>query len=209
MSVSIPQRTCEKCQEAFPETHDFFPKNKNSKGGMLSWCKECNRAYQRKWDRAHRPYYSGSRAPNPAYYEAKRTRTSKLCKVCGVIKPLADFGSDSRRLQGIDYRCKDCIRERARLRHSKNTAPSSNQKSPGYIYIVYSIGRYKIGLSTNPQRRIGEIQSPYPVELICIIQTDDMLSLERQLHNQFDHARKHGEWFELSDADLDKIKHMT
>ena len=141
----------------------------------------------------------------------KHNRTEKCCSACGNTKPLSEFGKDKYKFDGLDHRCKNCIRERSRLRDRRDAKSDQTRPkdTPGYIYIVYSIGRYKIGLTTRPQKRIREIQSPYPVDLICIIQTNDMLSLENALHDRFDHARKHGEWFELSDEDIEEIKHMA
>ena len=212
MNTSIPQRVCTKCKFAFPETPEFFPKNKNSRCGLLTWCKNCTRVQYRVYDKAHRPNRQRSDRPNDTF-KKKHERTEKCCGVCGDTKPLNEFGKDKYKFDGLDHRCKNCIRERSRLRDRRyrdaKGDPNRQKDTPGYIYIVYSIGRYKIGLTTRPQKRIREIQSPYPVDLICIIQTDNMLSLENALHERFDHARKHGEWFELSDEDIEEIKHMA
>ncbi len=211
MITSIPQRVCTKCQNEFPETSDFFRKDKTCRRGLSPWCKECARAHQRAYEKEHRPTRPTRPSRSRETYKQKRERTEKVCSTCRVVKPLEDFSINRRGCQGYGSRCKACDRERDRWRvfHGKRRQKDGAQNSPGYIYIVYSIGRYKIGLSKQPRRRIQAIQSPYPIELICIIQTNDMLSLEIELHARFDHARKHGEWFELSDEDVEEIKHMA
>lgn len=80
----------------------------------------------------------------------------------------------------------------------------------GYVYLLKTQGVYKIGLSVNPTRRLGEIQPayPFPVELIHTIETEDMMALEADLHARFASQRLNGEWFELSPADLEYIKSL-
>ena len=83
----------------------------------------------------------------------------------------------------------------------------------GYVNIIKSSnGLYKIGLACNVQRRLREHQKAHPgekLELIRVIETDNMLWTERQLHSIFDRKRAHGEWFALNKADfryVDKIE---
>ena len=210
MITSIPQRVCTKCQNAFPETSEFFRKDKTCRRGLSPWCKPCHRTHNLAYDKAHRPNRARPDRIRETFKQ-KRERTEKPCSTCRVVKPLEDFALNRQGCQGYGSRCKVCSRERDRARgyRGRPRLDPGAYNTPGYIYIVYSIGRYKIGFSITPQKRVRQIQSPYPVDLICIIQTDDMLSLENKLHARFDHARKHGEWFELSDEDIDEIKHMA
>ncbi len=41
-------RRCNYCGQTFPRTADYFPRDKNRKGGVKSICRECNRAMHRK-----------------------------------------------------------------------------------------------------------------------------------------------------------------
>lgn len=36
---------------------------------------------------------------------------NKLCRKCGKVKPIAEFGSDAQKVDGKCWWCKDCIRE--------------------------------------------------------------------------------------------------
>lgn len=87
----------------------------------------------------------------------------------------------------------------------------NNWTKPGYIYLVKAIEpqtHYKIGRSQNPQKRIESmgVKLPYPIEVICLIETENMFELEKQLHQHFDSKRVNGEWFKLDEEDIDYIK---
>jgi AraC-like DNA-binding protein len=77
----------------------------------------------------------------------------------------------------------------------------------GYVYIYGGEGSYKIGRTTNIQRRLKELPPlPFRAELIHTIETDDAAMLETHLHRRFKAQRLNGEWFRLSDDDLTAIK---
>lgn len=60
-------------------------------------------------------------------------------------------------------------------------------------------GKVKIGFSSNPQRRIAEIQTgcPFPVEILATEPGGS--ARESQLHRRFSHLHLNGEWFVLND----------
>ncbi len=77
----------------------------------------------------------------------------------------------------------------------------------GYVYIIQDIevsGRYKIGHTTNPKRRMLNfgVRLPFAIKLVHIILTDDAARLEHCLHQRFSDCRRGGEWFELNDAQV-------
>lgn len=81
----------------------------------------------------------------------------------------------------------------------------------GYVYIVRSLDRYKIGLSSNLRtlkRRLDEMNTlnAYGIEQIMLIQTRRPESVEKKLHTQFNDRRVNGEWFELTEDDLNSIQ---
>lgn len=83
---------------------------------------------------------------------------------------------------------------------------------PGFLYLIQGRqGEYKIGLSAIPQQRIMTlgVQLPFPIEVIHLIETENMLAAERLLHDRFDAQRINGEWFALTDTDVDYIKSLT
>lgn len=74
----------------------------------------------------------------------------------------------------------------------------------GYIYLArIETGHHKIGLSIGPIERIRvfNTQMPVKVELVHTIETDDMFTAERLLHERFADKRYEGEWFNLSEND--------
>lgn len=75
----------------------------------------------------------------------------------------------------------------------------------GEVYVVRADnGLFKIGRSLNATRRVRKltVQLPYGIDLVHIIPTQDMVGLERHLHERFDAKRKRGEWFELTVEDV-------
>lgn len=80
-------------------------------------------------------------------------------------------------------------------------------KRNGYVYLINAGEFYKIGISRNVDRRITQLSTipPFDVTLVCIIETDDMLGLENKLHTMFSEKRVNGEWFTLSDEDVNYI----
>lgn len=82
----------------------------------------------------------------------------------------------------------------------------------GYVYLIQSpTGAYKIGRTTNPKDRMKtfSVKLPFEVEYVCLIQTDDMYSLEQSLHKQFATKRVNGEWFQLEPNDVEHIKRLA
>lgn len=83
---------------------------------------------------------------------------------------------------------------------------------PGYVYLAQAKGlqRFKIGRSSNPVERGAKLkrQSPVPVEVIWASYFDDCRKTEVELHDIFSSKRVHGEWFELSNEDVNKILTM-
>jgi hypothetical protein len=69
--------------------------------------------------------------------------------------------------------------------HSPKKEPRGRHPRAGYVYLVRSGLYHKIGISTSPEARIKSISSPYPVELIHSIETDDMFDLESLMHERF------------------------
>lgn len=81
----------------------------------------------------------------------------------------------------------------------------------GYVYLIRAIGtrRFKIGLTTRDvEQRFNELngsQSPYPLELITFIETDNVTETEGYLHQRYALQRRHREWFEFSNRQLREV----
>lgn len=91
-------------------------------------------------------------------------------------------------------------------------APTSEEPEQlvqtGFVYLIQSRDRYKIGLSNSAGRREYEIKTLMPdeVELLHEIETDDPSGVERYWHQRFADKRLKGEWFKLSAADVRAFK---
>lgn len=86
------------------------------------------------------------------------------------------------------------------------------RRTPGYVYLIRSSdGLYKIGRSGNPNNRMRtfKLTLPFDVEYECVIHTDDMVALEKQLHRKYTEKRIRGEWFKLSARDVKYIKGLA
>jgi hypothetical protein len=68
------------------------------------------------------------------------------------------------------------------------------------VSLVYFIqarhgGPIKVGIATNPRRRLRELQTAHAHELVIRRMTPGGLDLEQKIHKQFAHLRLRGEWF--------------
>jgi len=84
-------------------------------------------------------------------------------------------------------------------------------KAPaGYVYVIQDVGRtwlYKIGRTTNPRILNMSIeQSTSTIEVIAILSASHAPELEQKLHQRYAARRTQGEWFDLTDTDIDEIR---
>ena len=80
----------------------------------------------------------------------------------------------------------------------------------GYVYVIQDVEfsqRYKIGRTTNPERRLSEIRNLLPgdTDIVAIIDTGDAPTLEWQLHQRYADERRRGEWFALDNGQVRDI----
>lgn len=81
------------------------------------------------------------------------------------------------------------------------------------VYLIQDIsatGYCKIGLSSKLNKRLSSLKTGIPMELkvIHVIKTTNMKNVEKGLHARFAKQRKSGEWFNLSQDDVDYIKSL-
>ncbi len=77
---------------------------------------------------------------------------------------------------------------------------------PVFVYIVGPIeGHYKIGFSNDPVKRVRSFRLPIPPAIFMTFTCRCHRLLEGDLHRHFAGCRSRGEWFKLTDADLDSI----
>jgi len=84
------------------------------------------------------------------------------------------------------------------------------RRDEGYIYIVHckDSANYKIGKSTQPTYRVKSHQTscPYELELEYHISVLNMTDVEHVVHGLYESKRVRGEWYELSEDDIEQIK---
>ena len=86
------------------------------------------------------------------------------------------------------------------------------QGSEGNVYLMLNnhTGRVKIGMTKNkPEYRESTLQSEDPdVELAYYKKVQSMRKTERELHEAFKEKRYRGEWFDLTQDDIEQAKEM-
>ena len=81
------------------------------------------------------------------------------------------------------------------------------------VYLIYSsvLNLYKIGVSSNSNKRIKQLQTgcPFPIEIRSTYKTELYNKIEKSLHNKFKNKKTNenleaisGEWFELEAKDV-------
>lgn len=75
-----------------------------------------------------------------------------------------------------------------------------------YLYLIKNLTNnyVKIGVSSNPRRRLSQLQTgnDSKLDLLGIIKVEEVFQIEKILHKHFASSRIHGEWFSLSSEDL-------
>lgn len=97
--------------------------------------------------------------------------------------------------------------------NSFNSDDFLNFKTGGYFTSIYLVknnsGLYKIGVSKNPEQRIRNIstQTGQKIETIHISDLmDNGNNVESRIHHLYSDKRHLGEWFTLTNNDIDNIK---
>jgi hypothetical protein len=98
----------------------------------------------------------------------------------------------------------NAIREKARRLREKMTPKPPN---PSFIYLVLDerTGCIKIGRSKTPGARERTLQSENPAHRMLFVHPAEA-DLERQLHRHFAEYHVRGEWFRLSEEQIETIK---
>lgn len=86
------------------------------------------------------------------------------------------------------------------------TLPDDWKKRFGYVYIVKNGDLYKIGSARKPHKRIAQLRTAAPfLEEIHHIPSISYRELEHLLHVYYRNRRVKGEWFVLTEEDMDFI----
>jgi hypothetical protein len=84
---------------------------------------------------------------------------------------------------------------------------SRKQNKSGYIYAIRGDDGYtKIGLSVDPKERLESLRREYgdrSLQIYAAFKVENMLKTERELHGLYSQKSVGGEWFDLSQGELD------
>ena len=92
------------------------------------------------------------------------------------------------------------------------TSQLGQLSDPCYVYLMIdkANGFHKIGISNHPEYREGTLQSEKPtIELVCAKQFPSRViasAIESALHSAFGEKRLRGEWFKLTEKDVNDIR---
>jgi len=77
-----------------------------------------------------------------------------------------------------------------------------------YLIKAIGLGLTKIGVSSQPRKRINQVISTNAdsCELIAVFFVNDMKHEEIRLHSRYAMKNAHHEWFKLSACDIEDIK---
>lgn len=97
-----------------------------------------------------------------------------------------------------------------RLEHNARLRDWINDGNKGYIYLLEGREYYKIGRSVEPKKRTNtlQIQLPFEVNLKSTVFSYHYKELEKSLHKKFEDKNTNGEWFELSNKDIEFIESL-
>ena len=204
-----------------------FTKNLYKKDALASYCKECVVIMKK-----HRKAGTCWRIPEPADPEVRspakmrarviggekeeRKKTYPHFKgIKGLYKKRGFYywqppQKNRVRQKPIALRTKDYNEALKKLDKIKEGFKLTEYTEVGNVYLMKSDlnGRIKIGRTKGkPVYRERTLQSQEPeVSLIFYRKVENMNETERFLHNLFASKRLRGEWFELSNDDIEKAK---
>lgn len=75
------------------------------------------------------------------------------------------------------------------------------------VYLIRAAQFYKIGISSNIDNRLKQIQTGCPIkcEYVGYIPCNSADRKERELHDLFKEFKTHGEWFDLGDDNIERL----
>ena len=93
-----------------------------------------------------------------------------------------------------------------------NSENTTKKPKKGFVYFIKAEnGLVKIGRTKDLSNRYKQIQysALLKTDLLFAIESNDVIKLEQKLHHFFENKMKKGEWFALSDGDIEIIKNAT
>ena len=110
--------------------------------------------------------------------------------------------------QKLDYFLRKFLNEKS----ENETKMKKKNTTAGVVYLlkIKDKKQYKIGVTTNLNKRLDQIspKMPFEIKVEHQIEHGDIYGLEEKLHDKFKDKRIKGEWFKLDDDDVSYIKNM-
>lgn len=132
--------------------------------------------------------------------------TLSICRMITHLKKLKKMGQEE-----IDKYNKKLLEEICGP-SPKDEKKYEGPKTPGFIYFAKKNNFIKIGRTKNVESRMKNLQGNHPtaapIELLHVISTKDYTQAERAFHTCFANKRIKGEWFQLTEEDIECIKEM-
>jgi hypothetical protein len=133
---------------------------------------------------------SGVAFPNAKTFQRIGPKQEILAKMVALLKSRPEWAD-------VVAMCEPLIKKAV----SEEGPPSPGVPvREGYVYLIQSGRRYKIGATNDFARRSQAIavQMPDPTDTVHVIRTDDPFGIEAYWHKRFAYKRTNGEWFDLS-----------
>ena len=120
-------------------------------------------------------------------------------------------GAGRKRGVGLSYDiqkyCQDFIEEILKNEAIKKKAVHQlvlkYQDIEEYVYILKGASSFKIGYTTNFNKRRKQYKTHNPnIKTICVIESSDSFELESYLHNKYKEKHIEGEWFDLTEEEV-------
>lgn len=126
------------------------------------------------------------------------------------LRPIRDFFFLGFQVNSLKAKRKKARRAAQRPALS-NKGAKSQEAVAGVVYLLKGGPFFKIGKSIDFEKRLGQIklQIPYAVEVVHVIRAAHPLQAEAHWHRRFASLRQNGEWFLLSQAEVDEFKSVS
>lgn len=94
----------------------------------------------------------------------------------------------------------------------KRSLDEKIERVKGVVYFLKDkeVGLVKIGRTTDLEKRIKSLEYEYEtnLELLAKLPSDNVVNLEKKMHLKFKESNFSGEWFKLSESDIQKIRNL-
>ncbi len=135
--------------------------------------------------------------------------SERICTKCGELKSKDEFSKTHKSLcllclEDVIKDFKKPVEIGGFVREFFSKRKNNKDR---FVYILSGGDLVKIGITDNVKKRVAalNLSSPVPISLIYSWFVKDAADIERRLHVHFHSKRIRGEWFDLSEDDIQWI----